>query len=106
MDGVFDPAAEVTTYIDSFRSNGLPLIGKFGNAYSDGDPDEATILVVRPRLRPAQPIPHATATAESKRSMSRRGKATSSPNLPRFPATTRARPSRPGTRRSWGARLA
>lgn len=45
MYGVYDTAAEVRDYIDSFRSRGLPLIvGEFGDYHSDGDPDEATIM--------------------------------------------------------------
>lgn len=45
MYGVFDTAAEVRAYIDSFRSRSLPLmVGEFGNLHSDGDPDEATIM--------------------------------------------------------------
>jgi mannan endo-1,4-beta-mannosidase len=42
---VFDTAAEVRSYIDSFRSRSLPLIvGEFGDNHSDGNPDEATIM--------------------------------------------------------------
>ncbi|WP_433585444.1 cellulase family glycosylhydrolase [Microbacterium hydrocarbonoxydans] len=45
MYGVFDTAAEVRSYIDSFRSRSLPLmVGEFGNLHSDGDPDETTIM--------------------------------------------------------------
>ena len=45
MYGVFDTAAEVRSYIDSFRSRGLPLmVGEFGIDHSDGNPDEATIM--------------------------------------------------------------
>lgn len=45
MYGVYDTAAEVTSYIDSFRSRGLALmVGEFGDAHSDGNPDEATIM--------------------------------------------------------------
>src|SRR5690606_15337529 len=45
MYGVFDTAAEITSYLDAFRSAGLPLvIGEFGHNHSDGDPDEDTIM--------------------------------------------------------------
>ncbi len=45
MYGVFDTAAEVTAYIDAFKSKNLPLIvGEFGHNHSDGNPDEATIM--------------------------------------------------------------
>jgi mannan endo-1,4-beta-mannosidase len=45
MYGVFDTAAEVTAYVDSFTSRNLPLcICEFGNMHSDGDPDEDTIM--------------------------------------------------------------
>ena len=45
MYGVFDTAAEVTSYVSAFKSKGLPLvIGEFGNMHSDGDPDEDTIM--------------------------------------------------------------
>lgn len=45
MYGVYDTAAEITAYLDAFRTAGLPLvIGEFGHLHSDGDPDEDTIL--------------------------------------------------------------
>ncbi|WP_406674040.1 cellulase family glycosylhydrolase [Nonomuraea sp. N2-4H] len=45
MYGVFDTAAEITAYLDAFRTAGLPLvIGEFGHNHSDGDPDEDTIM--------------------------------------------------------------
>ncbi len=45
MYGVFDTAAEINAYLDSFSSRGLPLIiGEFGHNHSDGNPDEDTIM--------------------------------------------------------------
>ncbi|WP_188189295.1 cellulase family glycosylhydrolase [Nonomuraea sp. SYSU D8015] len=45
MYGVFDTAAEVTAYMDAFRTAGLPLVvGEFGHNHSDGNPDEDTIM--------------------------------------------------------------
>ncbi|MBN1172451.1 MAG: glycoside hydrolase family 5 protein [Micromonosporaceae bacterium] len=45
MYGVFDTAAEITSYVQTFKSNGLPLvIGEFGHNHSDGNPDEDTIM--------------------------------------------------------------
>jgi mannan endo-1,4-beta-mannosidase len=45
MYGVFDTAAEITSYISSFKSRNLPLvIGEFGHNHSDGNPDEDTIM--------------------------------------------------------------
>ncbi|WP_406318963.1 cellulase family glycosylhydrolase [Streptosporangium sp. NBC_01639] len=45
MYGVFDTAAEVTGYMQSFQSAGLPLVvGEFGFNHSDGNPDEDTIM--------------------------------------------------------------
>ncbi|MEV4169301.1 cellulase family glycosylhydrolase [Nonomuraea sp. NPDC049709] len=45
MYGVFDTAAEVTAYMDAFRTAGLPLVvGEFGFDHSDGNPDEDTIM--------------------------------------------------------------
>ncbi|HEX2132007.1 MAG TPA: cellulase family glycosylhydrolase [Actinophytocola sp.] len=45
MYGVFDTAAEITSYLDTFVSAGLPImVGEFGHNHSDGDPDEDTIL--------------------------------------------------------------
>jgi mannan endo-1,4-beta-mannosidase len=45
MYGVFDTAAEITAYLQSFQTAGLPLIvGEFGHNHSDGNPDEDTIM--------------------------------------------------------------
>ncbi|MFD2357466.1 cellulose binding domain-containing protein [Nonomuraea ferruginea] len=45
MYGVFDTAAEITAYMDAFRTAGLPLVvGEFGHNHSDGNPDEDTIM--------------------------------------------------------------
>jgi mannan endo-1,4-beta-mannosidase len=45
MYGVYDTAAEITAYLDSFVTRGLPLVvGEFGHNHSDGDPDENTIF--------------------------------------------------------------
>ncbi|MCG5213793.1 glycoside hydrolase family 5 protein, partial [Streptosporangium sp. KLBMP 9127] len=45
MYGVFDTAAEVTSYLNAFQTAGLPLvIGEFGHNHSDGNPDEDTIM--------------------------------------------------------------
>ncbi|MEV4102294.1 cellulase family glycosylhydrolase [Nonomuraea sp. NPDC049649] len=45
MYGVFDTAAEITAYMDAFKTAGLPLVvGEFGHDHSDGDPDEDTIM--------------------------------------------------------------
>ncbi|MEV4802417.1 cellulase family glycosylhydrolase [Nonomuraea sp. NPDC049421] len=45
MYGVYDTAAEITAYLDAFRTAGLPLvIGEFGHNHSDGNPDEDTIM--------------------------------------------------------------
>lgn len=45
MYGVYDTAAEVTSYLDAFTSQGLPIIvGEFGHDHSDGNPDEDTIM--------------------------------------------------------------
>ncbi|MGI5267817.1 cellulase family glycosylhydrolase [Nonomuraea sp. CA-218870] len=45
MYGVFDTAAEITAYMDAFRTAGLPLVvGEFGHDHSDGNPDEDTIM--------------------------------------------------------------
>ncbi|WP_199444555.1 cellulase family glycosylhydrolase [Umezawaea beigongshangensis] len=52
MYGVFDTAAEVTAYLDSFVSRGLPiLVGEFGHDHSDGNPDEDAILAAAQSLR-------------------------------------------------------
>lgn len=45
MYGVFDTAAEINAYLDSFGSRNLPIIvGEFGHDHSDGNPDEDTIM--------------------------------------------------------------
>src|SRR5262245_5007156 len=45
MYGVFDTAAEVNSYVDSFTSRNLALcICEFGNMHSDGDPNEDAIM--------------------------------------------------------------
>lgn len=45
MYGVYSSASKVTSYIDSFVNQGLPLmVGEFGNKHSDGIPDAATIM--------------------------------------------------------------
>jgi mannan endo-1,4-beta-mannosidase len=45
MYGVFDTAAEITSYINSFTTRSLALcVCEFGFLHSDGDPDEDTIL--------------------------------------------------------------
>jgi mannan endo-1,4-beta-mannosidase len=45
MYGVFDTAAEINAYLDSFRTRNLPIIiGEFGFNHSDGNPDEDTIM--------------------------------------------------------------
>jgi mannan endo-1,4-beta-mannosidase len=45
MYGVFDTAAEVNAYVDSFRSRNLALcICEFGSNHSDGNPDEDAIM--------------------------------------------------------------
>jgi mannan endo-1,4-beta-mannosidase len=45
MYGVFDTAAEITSYVSAFTSKNLPLvIGEFGHDHSDGNPDEDTIM--------------------------------------------------------------
>ncbi|MFI6703566.1 cellulase family glycosylhydrolase [Streptomyces sp. NPDC050509] len=45
MYGVFDTAAEVSSYLNTFVGAGLPiLVGEFGQLHSDGDPDEDAIM--------------------------------------------------------------
>ncbi|WP_062344095.1 cellulase family glycosylhydrolase [Herbidospora yilanensis] len=45
MYGVYDTAAEITSYLNAFQTAGLPLvIGEFGFNHSDGNPDEDTIM--------------------------------------------------------------
>ncbi|MET9290650.1 glycoside hydrolase family 5 protein [Streptomyces sp. NPDC003077] len=51
MYGVYDTAQEVRDYMNRFASSRLPLvIGEFGDAHSDGDPDEDTIMATARRL--------------------------------------------------------
>ncbi|MFD3333920.1 cellulase family glycosylhydrolase [Streptomyces sp. NPDC058700] len=52
MYGVYDTAAEVQSYLNHFVSNRLPLvIGEFGDAHSDGNPDENAIMATAQSLR-------------------------------------------------------
>ncbi|MEV4946903.1 glycoside hydrolase family 5 protein, partial [Streptomyces sp. NPDC053755] len=52
MYGVYDTAAEVQDYLDHFVSNRLPLVvGEFGDAHSDGNPDENAIMATAQALR-------------------------------------------------------
>lgn len=45
MYGVYKDASKVTSYIDSFVNQGLPLmVGEFGNNHSDGVPNASTIM--------------------------------------------------------------
>jgi mannan endo-1,4-beta-mannosidase len=45
MYGVYDTAAEITSYLTSFTSRGLALcVCEFGFNHSDGNPDEDTIM--------------------------------------------------------------
>ncbi|WP_329060919.1 cellulase family glycosylhydrolase [Streptomyces sp. NBC_01429] len=45
MYGVFDTAAKVSSYLNTFVAAGLPiLVGEFGDMHSDGDPDEDAIM--------------------------------------------------------------
>jgi len=45
MYGVFDTAAEISSYISAYTSKGFPLvIGEFGHNHSDGNPDEDSIM--------------------------------------------------------------
>ncbi|GAA3019946.1 cellulase family glycosylhydrolase [Streptomyces fulvorobeus] len=51
MYGVFDTAPEVSDYLNRFVSRGLPVVvGEFGDAHSDGNPDEDAILATAERL--------------------------------------------------------
>ncbi|MFG3344238.1 cellulase family glycosylhydrolase [Streptomyces sp. NPDC048018] len=51
MYGVYDTAAEVQGYLNSFVSRKLPLVvGEFGNNHSDGDPDEDAIMATARQL--------------------------------------------------------
>ena len=45
MYGVYDTAAEITSYVNAFKTANLPLvIGEFGYNHSDGNPDEDAIM--------------------------------------------------------------
>ncbi|MGW0562275.1 cellulase family glycosylhydrolase [Streptomyces sp. NPDC003016] len=51
MYGVYDTAAEVRDYLNRFVSRGLPLVvGEFGDAHSDGNPDEDAIMATAEEL--------------------------------------------------------
>ncbi|MFI6103303.1 cellulase family glycosylhydrolase [Streptomyces sp. NPDC051310] len=51
MYGVYDTAAEVEDYLNRFASRRLPLVvGEFGDAHSDGNPDEDAIMATARRL--------------------------------------------------------
>lgn len=51
MYGVYDTAAEVQDYLNRFVSEGLPVVvGEFGDAHSDGNPDEDAIMATAQRL--------------------------------------------------------
>jgi mannan endo-1,4-beta-mannosidase len=51
MYGVYDTAAEINDYLNTFVDAGLPiLVGEFGINHSDGDPDEATIMATTTEL--------------------------------------------------------
>ncbi|MFJ2115993.1 MULTISPECIES: cellulase family glycosylhydrolase [unclassified Streptomyces] len=52
MYGVFDTAAKVSAYLNTFVSAGLPiLVGEFGDMHSDGNPDEDAIMATAHSLR-------------------------------------------------------
>ncbi|MEU2022235.1 cellulase family glycosylhydrolase [Streptomyces sp. NPDC016469] len=52
MYGVYDTATEVRDYLNHFVDNGLPVVvGEFGNAHSDGNPDEDAIMATAQALR-------------------------------------------------------
>jgi mannan endo-1,4-beta-mannosidase len=45
MYAVYSTADSIITYLDAFRTAGLPLvIGEFGNVFPGGDPDEDTMM--------------------------------------------------------------
>jgi mannan endo-1,4-beta-mannosidase len=51
MYGVYDTAAEITSYLNYFRSENLPIVvGEFGFNHSDGNPDEDTIMATAQSL--------------------------------------------------------
>ncbi|MFF3389837.1 cellulase family glycosylhydrolase [Streptomyces sp. NPDC002669] len=52
MYGVYDTAAEVQDYLNHFVNNRLPIVvGEFGNAHSDGNPDEDAIMATAQSLK-------------------------------------------------------
>ncbi|MFJ6794906.1 cellulase family glycosylhydrolase [Streptomyces sp. NPDC091268] len=51
MYGVYDTAAEVQAYLNSFVGRRLPVVvGEFGDAHSDGNPDEDAIMATARQL--------------------------------------------------------
>jgi mannan endo-1,4-beta-mannosidase len=51
MYGVYDTAAGVTDYLNTFVDAGLPImVGEFGHNHSDGDPDEDAIMATTQEL--------------------------------------------------------
>ncbi|WP_129843211.1 cellulase family glycosylhydrolase [Streptomyces sp. RFCAC02] len=51
MYGVYDTAAEVQSYLNTFVDAGLPiLVGEFGFNHSDGNPDEDAIMATTEQL--------------------------------------------------------
>ncbi|MEE1756434.1 cellulase family glycosylhydrolase [Streptomyces sp. SP18CS02] len=51
MYGVYDTAAEVRDYLNRFVSQKLPVVvGEFGDAHSDGNPDEDAIMSTAQQL--------------------------------------------------------
>ncbi|MET7646374.1 cellulase family glycosylhydrolase [Streptomyces sp. NPDC005426] len=52
MYGVYDTAAEVQDYLNRFVSQKLPIVvGEFGDAHSDGNPDEDAIMATAQQLK-------------------------------------------------------
>ncbi|WP_299536247.1 cellulase family glycosylhydrolase, partial [uncultured Streptomyces sp.] len=52
MYGVYDTAAEVRDYLGHFVNNKLPIVvGEFGDAHSDGNPDEDAIMATAQSLK-------------------------------------------------------
>ncbi|MER5475940.1 cellulase family glycosylhydrolase [Streptomyces sp. NPDC002734] len=51
MYGVYDTAAEVQSYLNTFVTNKLPIVvGEFGHDHSDGNPDEDAIMATAQSL--------------------------------------------------------
>ncbi|GAA3387349.1 hypothetical protein GCM10017752_03040 [Streptomyces roseoviridis] len=51
MYGVYDTAAEVQSYLNSFVTRKIPLVvGEFGNDHSDGNPDEDAVMATARQL--------------------------------------------------------